>query len=115
MFCFAFIIILKNNYMCLFYKSTIVIIVGKNNIVGNFVRFQQKSFGKSHKILLSFLCKRTIATEFNLQKHKTRKNLAFSAGYCPFFSGISVAVLVLFIGACESEGFPTTEYNKSQK
>ena len=75
---------------------------------------------KSRKITwnftISFHCKCTIATELNLQKqYKTHKNLVFSAAYCPFFSGISAVVLILLLGVCESEEFPTAEYNKSQK
>ena len=54
-------------------------------------------------------------TEFTKRTYKTHKNLVFSAAYCPFFSGISAVVLILLLGACESEEFPTAEYNKSQK
>ena len=45
----------------------------------------------------------------NIQK------LIFSVAYCPVFSGISAVVLILLLGACESEQFPTAEHNKSQK
>ena len=43
------------------------------------------------------------------------QKLVFSAAYFPFFSGISAVVLILLLGARESEQFPTAEYNKSQK
>ena len=75
----------------------------------------KKSRKTTWNFTMSFHCKRTIATELNLQKqHKTRKNVVFSAACCPFFSGISAVVLILLLGACESEEFPTAEYNKSQ-
>ena len=35
--------------------------------------------------------------------------------FCPFFSRISAVVLILLLGAGESEEFPTAEYSKSQK
>ena len=54
-------------------------------------------------------------TEVTKTTYRTHKNLVFSAAYCPFFSGIPAVVLILLLGACENEEFPTAEYSKSQK
>ena len=89
-----------------------------HQVVGNCARFQQKKSRKiTRNFTISFHCKRTIATELNLQKttYKTHKNLVFSAAYCFFFSGILAVVLILHLGASESEELLTAEYNKSQK
>ena len=75
---------------------------------------------KSRKITwnltISFHCKCTIATEHNLQKQHI-KYIKFGLFCClmSLFSSISAVVLILLLGACESEQFPTAEYSKSQK
>ena len=77
----------------------------------------KKNLGKSHEILL-YLSTANVQLQLNLIYQttcKACKSLVFSATNCPFFSGVSAVVLILLLGACESEEFPTAEHNKSQK
>ena len=76
-----------------------------------------KNLRKSHKILI-YLSTANVQSQLNLIYKNNIKNiqkLVFSAAYCPFYSGNSTVVLILHLGVCESEQFPTVDYNKSQK